>query len=153
MNHSAALAREPSLPEEKTYGHPAGRRPPRDLASSAREYAVESRLRSWLHVGETFAVLGLCLALTLLLPAWWMKLGVSVFMGLVAVRGFILYHDFMHNSILRGSTVGKWLMYAYGVLVLTPPNVWRQTHNYHHAHTAKLVGSNVGSYLMITTEM
>src|SRR5690606_20944081 len=42
---------------------------------------------------------------------------------------------------------------VYGVLVMTPPKTWRQTHNYHHAHTAKIVGSHVGSYLMVTTDM
>src|SRR5690349_2253121 len=44
-------------------------------------------------------------------------------------------------------------MYAFGVLVLVPPVVWRQTHNFHHANTAKIVGSHVGSFLMVTTEM
>jgi omega-6 fatty acid desaturase (delta-12 desaturase) len=39
------------------------------------------------------------------------------------------------------------------VRVLTPPRVWRQTHNYHHAHTAKIVGSHVGSYAMLTTDL
>ena len=41
----------------------------------------------------------------------------------------------------------------YGVLVLAPPTVWKQTHDYHHAHTAKIVGSHVGSFAMMTTEM
>jgi omega-6 fatty acid desaturase (delta-12 desaturase) len=36
---------------------------------------------------------------------------------------------------------------------MTPARVWRDTHNYHHANTAKIVGSNVGSYLMVTTSM
>jgi omega-6 fatty acid desaturase (delta-12 desaturase) len=49
--------------------------------------------------------------------------------------------------------IAKWIMYAYGVYVMAPPNVWRQTHNYHHANTAKIVGSHVGSYLMVTTNM
>ena len=59
----------------------------------------------------------------------------------------------MHNAILRDSAFAKWVFYAYGVYVLTPPNVWKQTHNYHHAHTAKIVGSHVGSYLLVTTDI
>jgi omega-6 fatty acid desaturase (delta-12 desaturase) len=31
--------------------------------------------------------------------------------------------------------------------------VWRQTHNYHHAHTAQIVGSHVGSYAMLTPDL
>lgn len=140
-------------PAPKNYGHPEGRRSPRELLAHAKDFAVETPTRSWFHVAETFAVLLVCLALTIVLPQWWARLAVSIFFGLVIVRGFILYHDYMHGAILKGSSVGKWLMYAYGVAVLTPPNVWRQTHNYHHAHTAKIVGSNVGSYLMLTTDM
>jgi len=39
------------------------------------------------------------------------------------------------------------------MFLLTPPRVWRQTHNYHHAHTAKLVGSHVGSYATVNEQM
>jgi omega-6 fatty acid desaturase (delta-12 desaturase) len=44
-------------------------------------------------------------------------------------------------------------MNAFGTLVLTPPSVWRSTHNYHHAHTAKIVGSHIGSYAMLTVDL
>lgn len=140
----------PRIPDE---GWPAGRRSSKELLAAAREFAKEDRRRSWFHVVETLGVLGVALTGAALLPYWWLRLPAAIFAGLVLVRGFILYHDFMHLSFLRGSTVGKWIMHAYGVYVLTPPNVWRQTHNYHHAHTAKIVGSHVGSYMMVTTEM
>ena len=44
-------------------------------------------------------------------------------------------------------------MDGFGIYVLTPSKVWTQTHNYHHAHTAKIVGSHVGSYMMLTPAM
>jgi omega-6 fatty acid desaturase (delta-12 desaturase) len=132
---------------------PPGRRSPKELLAAVRPFAQEDRARSWFHFVETFAVLGGLWAIAFFSPWWWVRLPVSILLGFVIVRGFILYHDFMHLSILRGSTVAKWILYAYGVLVLTPPNVWRQTHNYHHAHTAKIVGSHIGSYLMVTTDM
>jgi omega-6 fatty acid desaturase (delta-12 desaturase) len=132
---------------------PPGRRSAKELLAAAKEFGKEDRRRSWFHVAETFTVLGALWAVTIVAPWWWARLAASIVLGVVVVRGFILYHDFMHNSLLRGSTVGKWIMYAYGVLVMTPPNVWRQTHNYHHGNTAKIVGSHVGSYLMVTTEM
>jgi acyl-lipid omega-6 desaturase (Delta-12 desaturase) len=131
---------------------PPGRRSGKELLAAAKEFGKEDRNRSWFHVAETFTVLFALLAAAVFAPMF-LAIPASLMAGMVIVRGFILYHDYMHNALLRGSAIGKWIMYAYGVAVLTPPNVWRQTHNYHHAHTAKIVGSHVGSYLMVTTEM
>ncbi len=125
----------------------------RELIAASKEFQPESRARSWFHVGETLTVSFALAAALALVPWWWLRLPIAILQGLVIVRIFILYHDFMHNSLLRGSTLAKWIMSIYGVLVLTPPKVWRQTHNYHHAHTAKIVGSHVGSYLVVTTDM
>jgi omega-6 fatty acid desaturase (delta-12 desaturase) len=54
---------------------------------------------------------------------------------------------------MRRSAVARGAFYAYGTLVLTPPRVWRETHNYHHAHTAQLVGSHVGSFPTVSMPM
>ncbi|MGF1465512.1 MAG: fatty acid desaturase family protein [Sandaracinaceae bacterium] len=102
---------------------------------------------------ETFGVMAFLVVVIAVTPWWWARLPLAVLQGLVIVRGFILYHDYMHNSLLRRSAIAKWAFRVFGIFVLTPPVVWRQTHNYHHAHTAKVVGSHVGSYLMVTTEM
>jgi omega-6 fatty acid desaturase (delta-12 desaturase) len=125
----------------------------KELMAASKEFQAENRARSWFHFLETFGVSFALAAVLALAPWWWLKLPLAILNGFVIVRIFILYHDFMHNSLLRGSKVAKAIFYAYGVLVLTPPTTWRQTHNYHHAHTAKIVGSHVGSYLMVTTEM
>ncbi len=154
LSETAAVSGQTSQPSgEARQAWPPGRRSPKELLAAAKEFGKENRARSWFHVIETFSVLSALSLTTIFAPYWPVRLVASVLMGFVIVRGFILYHDFMHNSLLRGSKLGKWLMYTYGVLVLTPPNVWRQTHNYHHAHTAKVVGSHVGSYLMVTTDM
>jgi omega-6 fatty acid desaturase (delta-12 desaturase) len=76
---------------------------------------------------------------------------VAVWNGLVVVRTFILFHDHMHGALLSDSFAAGLILKPFGVLVMTPPNVWRETHNYHHAHTAKLVGSNIGSFPMMST--
>ncbi|MFO0681095.1 MAG: fatty acid desaturase [Sandaracinus sp.] len=132
---------------------PPGRRSAKELLAAAKEFQQENRTRSWLHMAETFGVYFALIAGIVLAPAWWIRLPLSVIAGLTFVRMFILYHDYMHLAILRNSPLAKVILYAYGVFALTPPTVWRQTHNYHHAHTAKVVGSHVGSYLMVTTEM
>jgi omega-6 fatty acid desaturase (delta-12 desaturase) len=142
---------------------PKDRRDGKTLLAAAKEFQKEDRARSWFHFFETFGVFFALQAVTALaptmmrdagIPFWWAAaLVAALVQGLVIVRVFILYHDYMHLAILRNSAFAKWVMYAYGVYVLTPPNVWRQSHNYHHAHTAKIVGSHVGSYMMVTTKM
>ena len=131
----------------------SARRSPKELIAATREFQKENRARSWFHLLETFGAFGLLSAVAAVAPWWPLRLAAALVNGLVIVRLFILYHDFMHNALLRGSSIAKGIMYAFGVYVLVPPNVWRQTHNYHHANTAKIVGSHVGSYLMVTTEM
>jgi omega-6 fatty acid desaturase (delta-12 desaturase) len=149
----AGMVIDTSAPRAVREPYPADRRSAKELLAAAKEFQKEDRTRSWLHVLETFGVFAALTTGIVLAPWWWLRLPLAIVTGLVVVRMFILYHDYMHLAILRDSTLAKWIMYAYGVYVLTPPTVWRQTHNYHHGHTAKIVGSHVGSYLMVTTEM
>lgn len=123
------------------------------LIAALKPFTVESRSRSWWLVISTVTLVVASMVLAAVVRPWPIQLAVSLLSGLLLVRGFILYHDFMHGSMLRGSRVARWIMNVYGMLVLTPPRVWRQTHNYHHANTAKIVGSHVGSYPVMTVEM
>ncbi len=122
-----------------------------EVIKASNQFASEDPARSWFHVGSTFAFLlgSQVLAAQSVFP-WWIRGAFGVLAGLLTVRAFILYHDFKHGSILRGSKFGKFIMDGFGLYVLTPSKVWTQTHNYHHAHTAKIVGSHVGSYMMLT---
>ncbi|MEM9069188.1 MAG: fatty acid desaturase [Myxococcota bacterium] len=131
----------------------AARAAEKALIDSTRPFTQESTVRSWFETVFTLSVIGGLIAGALLVEPWWARAAFSVFAGLTIVRGFILYHDHMHNALLRHSKVAKAIFWWYGVLVLTPPKVWRQTHNYHHAHNSKVVGSHVGSYPILTVEM
>jgi len=128
-------------------------RPDKEIMKASNEYAQEDRARSWFHVVTTLGALGASLALAAVGEHWMTRGAGSVVAGLLIVRTFILYHDFKHGSILRDSRLARVIMDAFGILCLTPHTVWTQTHNYHHAHTAKLVGSHVGSYMMVSTQM
>ncbi|MCA2977241.1 MAG: fatty acid desaturase, partial [Myxococcaceae bacterium] len=55
--------------------------------------------------------------------------------------------------ILRQSKLAEALFFVFGMFIMTPPSVWRETHNYHHQHNAKLIGSHIGSYPMLTPSM
>lgn len=123
------------------------------LMAEARKYATEDRAKSWFALFSTIALAFGLGAVAALAPYWPVRVVAALFQGLTIVRLFIIYHDYMHGAILRRSWLAKAILYTYGVLVMTPPNVWRDTHNYHHANTAKIVGSHIGSYVMVTTGM
>ena len=124
----------------------------KELIEATRPFVPESRARSWWYVLSTLGLLVGCLV-ALAQPIFWpLRLALAVFAGLVSVRAFIVYHDYMHGALLRGSKLVRVFLYPFGLYVLTPPRVWRETHNYHHNHTAKLVGSNIGSFATMTTQ-
>lgn len=120
------------------------------LIGATRSFAKENRARSWAYLLSTTAMLVLTTTGALLTHATIYRLICAVISGLLIVRMFIIYHDFMHGALLRKSLVARAILYAYALLAMTPPRTWRETHNYHHAHTAKIIGSHVGSYAMVT---
>jgi omega-6 fatty acid desaturase (delta-12 desaturase) len=127
--------------------------PDKDLLDATRRFATETPgLGIWYAV-STFAALAASIGVAALAPSWVLRLAASGLAGLLVVRGFVLYHDVLHGSLMRRSPIARGIFYTYGCLVLTPPRVWRETHNYHHAHTAKLVGSHVGSFPMVSLPM
>ena len=118
----------------------------REIILSSKAFVGETRWLSWFHLLSLCVSLPLSLALAVMdvpLPLRW---AASAIAGLLIVRFFIVYHDFKHGSILAKSRPATAIMDLFGLLCLTPSNVWTETHNYHHNHTAKLVGSNIGSY-------
>ena len=127
------------------------------MIEATRPFVSESRARGWWHVLSTTAALLVLLGLAAQPFAgaafWWpLRLCLSVLAGLVSVRMFILYHDYLHGALLRGSKLVRAVLYPYALWVMTPPKVWRETHNYHHNHTAQLVGSSIGSFATMTVE-
>jgi omega-6 fatty acid desaturase (delta-12 desaturase) len=123
------------------------------LVAETRRFANEDKAKTWFHVVTTFAVLAAAAVVAARVTFWPVRVLATVVEGLTIVRAFILAHDFQHGAILRKSRVGHALFFVYGLLVLTPPRAWRQTHNYHHAHTAKIVGAQIGSFPVMTVEM
>lgn len=135
----------------------------RDLYEATRPFANESQVRSWWCTGSTFVLLALVLTAAGMIPWWWARIGFSILGGLLFVRAFVIYHDFMHGAILRKSRFAKYFFYLYGLIVLTPPQAWRHSHNFHHAKVGKpipaeegkvsILTSDVGAVPLMTTEM
>lgn len=153
--------------------HPAGAGPSGDvpkiprtgkeLLDATRPFAIESAWESWWSVCSTLAILVSALVVAAIAPWWPLRLAASLLGGLVFLRTFILYHDFMHHSLLRRSRAARPLFFALGLLMLSPPRYWRHSHNFHHGHVGKpleiegepdemLLTSDVGSFPLMTTE-
>lgn len=141
-----------------------------ELVRASNPYAVEDRARTWqlltvallvffgalagilatpIDAGTAFGLFGPA-ALAVGIGA---KVAFALLAGLTLIRLFIFYHDYLHGAILTGSKLGKAVMYVVGYWVLAGPSVWKQTHDYHHKHTAKMVGASIGSYPIVTVDM
>ena len=134
----------------------------RKLFSATKQFAVESRSRSWWEVIVTLLPMLALLAAASWVGPWPLKLVCSLAGGLLMVRAFILYHDFLHGAILHGSPLGMVVMYGVGALLLTPPRSWRESHNFHHANVGKIgapgdaaarvVVTDIGAFPLVSVE-
>ena len=123
------------------------------LIDATRPYASDDTSESWRHLIVVLLVLASSIAAAAAAPYWPLRLAAAVIAGLTTVRVFIVYHDYMHGAVLKDSKLARVMLSVYGILVLAPPRVWKETHNYHHAHTAQIVGSHIGSYPVVTVDM
>jgi len=124
-----------------------------ELNRATKPFAEEDRARTWRLWALTLIVWSACEAGALFVPWWPARLAFAILAGLTAVRAFIFYHDYLHRAVWVDSKLGGAFMTAVGFLVLAPPNVWRETHNFHHKNNAKLVGSSIGSFPVVTAGM
>jgi omega-6 fatty acid desaturase (delta-12 desaturase) len=122
-----------------------------ELIRATKPFACEVPWRSWWHFWSTLAALVGLLGLSCLEVHWACRLPVSVLAGLTMVRMFTIYHDYQHGTILRGSALANALLGAYGLLLLTPPSIWRRTHQHHHSHNGRVQAAGIGSFLVMTT--
>lgn len=121
--------------------------------AATRPFARGSARRETWYLLSTFGVLAAFATLAVLPLPWPLRALASLGTALTMVRAFILFHDRHHGAAYVDSRLGKIVLDAYGMLMLTPPRLWRYTHNYHHAHTARTQGSGQrGAYTLYTTE-
>lgn len=123
----------------------------RELVAAVKPYAAEVRSTSWWVLWSTLTIVVGLMMIAGLAPWWPVSLVASVVAGLALVRLFIVYHDYIHGSILRGSRLAKVVMYGFGLLMMTPPNSWRRYHNRHHNHVGIIDGPEEGGFPTMTT--
>ena len=122
------------------------------LILAAKEFAKENKAKSWYYTLSTLAILVALFMATFLHINLFVKAIISILTGLVMVRMFIIYHDYQHRTILQKSVPAKVIMWIYGVFVLTPPSIWKRSHDYHHKHNSKIYTASIGSFPISTKE-
>lgn len=135
----------------------------RELHLATKPFTIESRKKSWRYALTTLGLLVLVLWAAGFVAWWPVQLCLSILGGLLIVRAFVIYHDFMHGSILKDSRLAMAIFYSYGLVILTPPRFWRFSHNFHHANVGKpmpakqgkisLLSSDIGAVPLMTTAM
>ncbi len=123
-----------------------------DVLRATKEFAKESRARSWWHLVSTAFVLALAMAAAIMAPHWGLQLAASYLVGLTTVRFFILFHDQQHGTIFRGSPTATAIFTFFGLATLNPPSAWKRSHDHHHVHNAKNFEQSIGTFPVMTTE-
>ncbi len=124
----------------------------KDILLKTKYFAEENRKKSWSSFLTLLTLLAVAVTGATLQGNIYIRSVFSVFTGLLLIRMFIFYHDYHHGAIFRKSTLAKWILNFYGVLVLAPPVAWRSTHNSHHDHNAQISFDALGAFPIMTTE-
>jgi omega-6 fatty acid desaturase (delta-12 desaturase) len=122
----------------------------KELILATKPFAKEDRKRSWFALLSTFIILVGLLTTIVFAPSLWIKVLASLLYSLVLVRMFIIYHDFLHHTILHRNKFADVLMTVFGLYILAPKSIWKRSHDYHHNHNSKLFSASVGSYPIVT---
>ncbi|MDH3243881.1 MAG: fatty acid desaturase [Saprospiraceae bacterium] len=122
----------------------------KELILATRKYAKEDRRRSWFHLLTTCLLIVLAYAGAIVNIHIIPQLLCAVLAALLMSRMFIMYHDYLHKSILQNSVVAKAIFTIYGMFLLAPVSIWKRSHDYHHTHNSKLYTSSIGSFPLVT---
>jgi acyl-lipid omega-6 desaturase (Delta-12 desaturase) len=122
----------------------------KDLIIATKPFAKEDRFKSWFYTISTSLFLVASFLVALYPFPLLLRIVASLVTALLLVRMFIIYHDFLHKTILKGSKVARLIFTVFGLYTLNPPSIWKRSHDYHHKHNSKLYSSSFGSFPIVT---
>jgi acyl-lipid omega-6 desaturase (Delta-12 desaturase) len=120
------------------------------LILATKPFAKEERSRSWLHMLSTLTLLIASYVSIFFVEPLALKIILCLLTSLISLRMFIIYHDYLHKTILQNSTLANIVFTLFGLYILSPRSVWKRSHDYHHKHNSKLFTSSVGSFPILT---
>lgn len=122
----------------------------KQLILAINKYATEDRALSWKLTLVTLFSLVICLFGVYSVNLILVQFLLSFISGLLIVRMFVIYHDYLHGAIFNNSVIAEWLFTFFGIYVLAPVTVWKRSHSYHHSHNSKIFKLSIGSYPICT---
>lgn len=124
-----------------------------NLIVQTMAFTKEDRLLSWYCLLSTLLLMAMAFTFTWISNHVIIKLISGIAAGLITVRLVVIYHDFQHGAILKGSVLAQIIMTTVGLLTLTPPSIWDESHEHHHHTNSKFATFVLGSFPTITTSM
>jgi len=124
----------------------------KELILATKPFAKEIRWKSWYFTITTFLLLVGSIAGTMYFDILGLRILCSIAAALLLSRFFIIFHDYQHHTILRGAPGANALFTIFGIYMITPPNIWKRSHDHHHNHNAKLFSASIGSYPIMTRQ-
>jgi len=134
----------------------------KELVLATKPFAKEIRWRSWYHTLTSLILLIVSVFGTMEyvphyfamspIPAMIFRVVCSIFAAMMLSRFFIIFHDYQHHTILRKSFLADVIFTAFSIYMITPPNIWKRSHDHHHNHNAKLFSASIGSYPIMTRQ-
>jgi len=122
----------------------------KELILATKEFAHEIRWKSWWHTLSTLALLIAAIFGTIWLENIFGRIACSIATALLLSRAFIIFHDFQHHTILHRSKLANAIFTVFGVYMVTPPSIWKRSHDHHHQNNSKLFSASIGSYPIMT---
>ena len=130
----------------------------KELILATKSFAKEIRWKSWYHTLTTLFLLVTSIYGTIYfpvlfgVPAIFGRIFCSISVALLLSRFFIIFHDYQHHTILRNSIPANVIFTLFGVYMITPPSIWKRSHDHHHNNNAKLYSASIGSFPIMTKQ-
>lgn len=124
----------------------------KQLILATKPFAKEIRWKSWYYTISSLLLLIGALLGSVNFPFLAGKILCSIFSAMMLARFFIIFHDFQHHTILYKSFFANIIFTVFGVYMLSPPSIWKRSHDFHHNHNAKLYSASIGSYPVMTKQ-
>lgn len=124
----------------------------KELILATKPFAKEIRWKSWYSTISTFLLLVGSIAGTMFFELLLIRIACSVAAAMLLSRFFIIFHDYQHHTILRDSFAANVIFTIFGIYMITPPNIWKRSHDHHHNHNAKLFSASIGSFPIMTRQ-
>ena len=124
----------------------------KELILATKPFAKEIVWKSWLLTLYSLMLLIVSILGTFMAPWVWLKIICSIFEAMMLSRFFIIFHDYQHHTILHRSKLANAIFTVFGMYMITPPSIWKRSHDHHHSHNSKLFSASIGSYPIMTKQ-